>query len=399
MEFPSSSVALLIVVAAIVLLTFQALTIAALVLLRARRRESEARTAAMLNAGPDTMFLVTINGVFVDYRARGHPRPGNGEPLVGRHIGNVFPASVAASYAAALARLGQESGPILLEYPLPTPDGERQYEARVVPCRPREALVVVRDVTERKASERTLHEMQADLSRLARLTALGEFAASIAHEIRQPLTGILINAKTCLRWLGSSTPDLGETRAALGDVVDAVQRADEIIRRNRELFKHRTVQKTLLDLRSVLGEVEALARSRMHAGHVTFITSVTSEVPPVLADRVELQQVLLNLIGNSIDAMESVDPRTRRIEVSSAVTPDGHVKISVRDAGIGLAGVDRDRMFALSYTTKAAGSGVGLSISRAIVEAHGGQLWAEDNTEGGATFSFTLPTDSTVSAT
>ncbi len=279
------------------------------------------------------------------------------------------------------------------------PDGERQYEARLAPCRTNEVLAVVRDVTEQRQSLHELHETQADLSRLSRLTALGEFAASIAHEIRQPLTGILVNAKTCLRWLSGSQPDLSEVRDALSDVVEAGQRANEIIRRNRELFRHHTVQMTALDVNSVIREVEELARSRLQTARVSLITSMMPDVPPVDGDRVELQQVLLNLIGNSIDAMENIEWNARRIEVSSSLALDGSVKVAVRDTGVGLAGVDRERMFALAYTTKASGSGVGLSISRSIIEAHGGRLWAEQNADRGATFWFTLPVHPTASAT
>jgi PAS domain S-box-containing protein len=383
------------IIGAVTVFVLQGLTITALVLQRARRRELEARHVAMLSAAPDMMFLLTKDGQYLDHHDGQLPLVS--APLTGKHLHEVLPAHVAAAYREAFARLSREPGPVLFEYEMATPGGERQFEARVMPCRENEVLVVVRDVTERKVSERMLHQTQADLSRLSRLTALGEFAASIAHEIRQPLTGILINTKTCLRWLGGSAPDLGEVRSALTDVVDSVQRADEIIRRNRELFKHHTVQKTQVDVHGLIEEVEALAHSRLLGDHITLITSVTGDVPPVLADRVELQQVLLNLIGNGIDAMESVDSRARRIEISASLMPEGNVKISVRDGGVGLDGVDRDRMFALSYTTKASGTGVGLAISRAIVEAHGGKLWAENNHDGsGATFSFTLPVHSTM---
>jgi signal transduction histidine kinase len=257
----------------------------------------------------------------------------------------------------------------------------------------------VRDITDQKQSQQALHETQSDLSRLSRLTALGEFAASIAHEIRQPLTGILVNATTCLRWLASSSPDLTEVRAALSDVIEAGQRANEIIRRNRELFRHHTIQMTLLDLNAIIGDVEALARSRLQAGNVTLITSIERDMPAVYGDRVELQQVLLNLIGNSIDAMEGVESTSRRIVISSGRSANGDVMVSVRDNGVGLAGVDRERMFALAYTTKPSGSGVGLAISRSIIEAHGGRLWAEDNVPCGASFSFTLPIHSTAMVT
>jgi signal transduction histidine kinase len=251
------------------------------------------------------------------------------------------------------------------------------------------------DITARKKSEQALQEAQADLSRVSRLTALGEFAASIAHEVRQPLTAILMNAKTCLQWIGDATPDLHEIRAALLDVVDAGRHADEVIRRNRELFKHHTVQKAPLDINDVIGDVTVLARTRLHGSDVILSTSLAGDLPPVNGDRVELQQVLLNLIANSIDALDTVDPGSRSIEVSSSLT-DGVVKVSVRDTGVGLDGVDVQRMFTLSYTTKQSGTGVGLAVSRSIVEAHGGRLWAEQNPDGGATFSFTVPAHQTV---
>ena len=254
------------------------------------------------------------------------------------------------------------------------------------------------DITERKKSEQALLEAQADLSRLSRLTALGEFAASIAHEIRQPLTAILMNAKTALRCLTGSPPDVTEVREALFDVVSAGQRADEIIRRNRELFRHHAVQKSALDVNAVIADVSQLARGRLQAGHIMLQTRLAPGLPAVNGDRVELQQVLLNLIANSIDAMDGIDGASRLIEVSSGLTPEGIVKVSVRDTGVGLQGVDTRRMFALSYTTKPTGSGVGLSISRAIVEAHGGQLWSEQNAGRGATFSFTIPLHATMAS-
>ncbi len=388
------------IVGAATLLVLQGLLIAALIVQRSRRRKVEARNSAILNAAPDMMFLLTKQGVFLDFHAPIRRdlfvQP---DSFIGRNMGDVLPPRVAATIAGVFARLDKEPSPIIVEYVLPMPDGDRQYEGRVVPCRTNEVLIVVRDVTQRKRSERALIEAQADLSRLSRLTALGEFTASIAHEIRQPLTVILLNAKTCLRWLSGKTPDLTEISAALTDVMDAGQRANEIIRRNRELFKHHTVQTTPLDINVVISDVEALAKSRLAAARVTLVTSVPPDVPAVQGDRVELQQVLLNLIGNSIDAMDGDHASSRLIEISSGLAPDGLVRISVRDTGSGLKGVDRARMFELSYTTKPSGSGVGLSISRSIVEAHGGQLWAEEGTGRGATFSFTLPVHSNASLT
>jgi PAS domain S-box-containing protein len=251
------------------------------------------------------------------------------------------------------------------------------------------------DITDRKKSELALQEAQADLSRVSRLTALGEFAASIAHEVRQPLTAILMNAKTCLRWISDAAPDLTEIRAALVDVVDAGNRADEVIRRSRELFRHHTVQKAPLDINQVIEDVTLLARDRLLGSQVALVPSLAPNLPAVYGDRVELRQVLLNLIANSIDAMETIEPGSRLIEVITALTDD-MVKVSVSDTGIGLEGVDVHRMFTLSYTTKPAGTGVGLAVSRSIIEAHGGRLCAEENNSPGATFSFTVPLHSTM---
>ena len=247
------------------------------------------------------------------------------------------------------------------------------------------------DITERKKVEQALHGAQAELARVSRLVALGEFATSIAHEVRQPLTAILANARACLRWLANGSPDLSELRSALWDVVDASRRADDVIRRNRELFTHHTVQKAPLDINWIIREVALLARTRLQGNQVALAPSLAAELPAVYGDRVELQQVLLNLVANAIDAMESVDPRSRRIELGTSLAVEGMVQVSVSDRGVGLEGVDMQRIFMGAYTTKVEGTGVGLSISRSIVEAHGGRLWAEQNPDRGATFFFTVP--------
>jgi PAS domain S-box-containing protein len=352
----------------------------------------EARNRAILGAIPDLMFLLTKDGIYVDYYAPDESRlllePAQ---FLGRHMHDVLPPASAAAFDDGFARLATGETPVILEYGLEMPDGERQYEARMVSCSGDQVLAVVRDMTERKRAEHVLHETQSELARVSRLTALGEFAASIAHEVRQPLTSITINAKTCLRWLSSAAPDLAELRAALVDVVDAGQRADDVITRNRELFNDHTVQKVPIDLNDVIRDVTVLVRQRVQVSRIMLMTYVDGPLPPVNADRVELQQVLLNLISNSIDAMEGTDAGSKQIAISASVAGDGMVKVAVSDTGVGLKGVDMRRMFTISYTTKPRGTGVGLSISRAIVEAHGGQLWAEQNNGAGATFFFTLP--------
>jgi PAS domain S-box-containing protein len=253
----------------------------------------------------------------------------------------------------------------------------------------------ITDTTERKRAEQKLQEVQAELARIGRLNALGEFAASIAHEVRQPLTAIISSARAAMRFLGNGAT--AEAEEALSYVLDASKRADAVIERNRELFRNRRVQKELLDCNAVVGEAMAMARPTLQAGLVSAVTALADHLPAIEGDRIELQQVLLNLIVNAIEAMESVDAADRRLEISTALSPSGEVQVSVSDRGVGLAAVDLQRLFTLSYTTKTGGTGVGLSISRSIIEAHGGRLWAERRTRG-ATFSFTVPAAPTAAA-
>ena len=250
------------------------------------------------------------------------------------------------------------------------------------------------DITDRRQADLALQEAHLELARVSRLTWLGEFAASVAHEVRQPLTSIMMNARSCLQWLAGTSPDFTEIRAALLDVVDASDRAGEIIHRNRELFRDHTVQKAPLDINGVIREVVAMARrARLESRGCVLATSLDARLPPVLGDRVQLQQVLWNLLVNSIDAVEGNEPGSRRIQISSLVAADDAVEVRVRDNGVGLNAVDTRSMFLPAYTTKPNGMGMGLSISRSIIEAHGGQLWAEQNIDGGATFFLMLPAE------
>ena len=181
-------------------------------------------------------------------------------------------------------------------------------------------------------------------------------------------------------------------------MLDASKRADAVIEHNRELFRNRRVQKELLDCNTVFAEAATMARPKLESGQVSLVMSLAEHLPTIDGDRIELQQVLLNLIVNAIDAMEPVDPAQRRLEISTALAPSGEVQVSVSDRGIGLGAVDMTKLFMLSYTTKPGGTGVGLSISRSIIEAHGGRLWAETRAGGGATFTFTVPAASATSA-
>lgn len=383
----------------IALLIIQAVMIAVLWLERTRRRESEARTLAILSAAPDLMFVQTRDGVFLDYYAPEHDRllvaP---EQFIGRNMRDVLPPALVERLVPLFERVGESDQPVIAEYSLVFDGDERWYEARMVPCGDDKILSVVRDLTDRtraaaaqKLADQSLRHAHADLERMSRLVAFGEFATSIAHEVSQPLTAIILNARTCLKWLRDPAPDLAEVRATLAEVIDAGKRADAIITRNRELFRHRIVEKHRLSVNDLMREVEALAGSRLGMQHVRLETRIAGDLPPVFGDRIELSQLLLNLIANAIDAMQRLEVKSRVVTITGQLTAEQEVEVSVRDVGAGLAGVEAERMFTPGYTTKPKGTGVGLSICRAIVEAHGGRIWATPNSGPGATFSFTIP--------
>jgi PAS domain S-box-containing protein len=374
---------------AIAVFALQSLTIAALLFQRSRRRETEARNAAILKAIPDRMFLLNRDGVFLDAHAPGSAV--ESAPVPGSHLRDIFPADAAAAIEEGIARSKSGESPDVSEYSVDRPDGTHHFEARVVPAGGGHILAIVRDITARRRAETALHHAEGELRRVSRLALLGEFTASIAHEVRQPLTAILMNARSCLKRLSGEGPDITEVEAGLADIVDASRRAEEVIQRNRELFRNQRVEKAALDINDVVREAVELASTRLRDQHVQFAMALARDLPPVSGDRVELQQVLLNLIANGIEAMEAVDPASRRAQVSTLLEDGGMVRVSVSDSGVGLEGVDRQRLFTLAYTTKPTGTGVGLSISRSIVAAHGGRLWAEPNEGGGAVFHFTVP--------
>ena len=247
------------------------------------------------------------------------------------------------------------------------------------------------DITDRRQAEQALGEAHAEIHRVSRLTALGEFAAALSHELRQPLTAIIMNAHTTLCQLEQTPLDHEAMKDGLADLVDAGHRAEAVIQRNRELFRHQTVQTSALDINAVVREVVVLSAARLREHHVTVATALTDDLPAVRGDRIELLQVLLNLLANAVDAMERDEKAERRITITTSRLDQGAVVVAVKDRGVGLDAVDMQRMFTLSYTTKAAGTGVGLSISRSIIQAHGGRIWASQNADRGATFSFSVP--------
>jgi PAS domain S-box-containing protein len=246
------------------------------------------------------------------------------------------------------------------------------------------------DITERRQAEEALRQAQADLARISRITTMGELTASLAHEVNQPIAAAVTDANTCLRWLNRDHPDLEEAREAASRVVKDATRAAEIISRTRLLFKKVTPQWESVDLNETIREMVALMSGEPARYSISVRTELAADLPQVMGDRVQLQQVLMNLMMNSIDSMKDVDG-TRQLTIQSKCGDDDQVLISVSDTGVGLPPQQADQIFNAFFTTKAHGTGMGLRISRTIVESHGGRLWAADNSPRGASFAFTLP--------
>jgi PAS domain S-box-containing protein len=254
------------------------------------------------------------------------------------------------------------------------------------------SIAVERDEaqSELRASEDALRQAQADLAHVSRVTTLGEMAASIAHEVDQPLSGVVINANACLRFLTGASPNLDEVREGLQAIARDGRRASEVTTRIRALARRAPTEKVSLDINEVIREVVALAEGEARRTRARLRTELAENLPHVLGDRVQLQQVVLNLLLNGLDAMHAVVGRPRELAISTQKESSDRVRVAVKDSGSGIDPQLANRMFEAFYTTKRSGIGMGLSISRTIVEQHGGRLWAVPNDGPGTTFHFTV---------
>jgi C4-dicarboxylate-specific signal transduction histidine kinase len=244
---------------------------------------------------------------------------------------------------------------------------------------------------EREHAEEALRQARADLAHVSRVTTMGELTASLAHEVNQPIGAAVTNANTCLRWLAGDTPNLEEARAAAMRVVTDGRRAAEIISRVRLLFKKGTPERELVDANEVIQGMIVLLRGEATRNSISVRTELPADLPQIMGDRVQLQQVMMNLMMNSIDAMKNVDGK-RELTIKSERGENEQLLVSVSDTGVGLPPQQTDQIFTAFFTTKLNGTGMGLRISRSIVESHGGRLWAGGNSPRGASFHFTLPT-------
>jgi PAS domain S-box-containing protein len=253
------------------------------------------------------------------------------------------------------------------------------------------ALAITRDLTDHMLASEALRQAEAALARVNRVTTLGVLAASIAHEVNQPLGAITTSAAACSRWLGAQPPDMEKARSALQRIVADGRRAAQVVDRIRALVNRQAPRRNRVDLNEAILEVIALTRDEMRRNAITLKSSLAPDVPPIQGDRVQLQQVVLNLIVNAIEAMKGSGARWRELAIGSARDGGDAVTVEVRDSGPGIDADHVDRLFEAFYTTKEEGIGMGLSISRSIIEAHGGQLWVTSNVPHGAIFRFSLP--------
>jgi PAS domain S-box-containing protein len=353
--------------------------------------------ARLLDLTHDTIFVRDMNDCITYWNRGAEELYGwRQEEALGKvsHqlMATVFPAPL-EEIMAMLLRVGRWEGELVHT----KRDGTRvvvssrwslQRDAR---GRPVAVMETNNDITERNRAQDALRRIQAELAHVNRVMTLGELTASIAHEVNQPLAGIVTNGGACLRWLERKPPELDEARAALRSIISDGMRASEVIQRLRALSKKTELQKTRLDVNGVIEDVVRLVRRELLEQLASLRVELAPGLPPVLGDRVQLQQVILNLVMNGMEAMADVTARPRELVIRSRRHEAAQVLIEVEDAGSGIDPKYLDRLFSAFFTTKPDGMGMGLSISRSIIEAHGGRIWATRNAGAGATFHFTLP--------
>jgi PAS domain S-box-containing protein len=354
-------------------------------------RHSEERSRAILRAIPDWMFIMSSDGVFLDYHVKNPEAllvpP---EAFLGKTMHAVLPPWLADAHQRSFDRALASNEPERLEYSVDSRNEVRFYEACIVPCDSDRLLSIVRDITDRKRAELDAAAQRQELAHLNRVLMLAEQSGALAHELSQPLAAILSNAQAARRLLDHHPVDLDELRATLDDVIKNDKRAGAVIHRLRELLKKSNTVLQPLDLNEVTREALDLTRSDLLLRRMPITTALSPGIPPVLGDRVQLQQVILNLVFNACDAMSTVDPAERELTLTT-VADDEFVQIAIADRGAGIPDGQLDSVFEPFVTHRPQGLGLGLTISRSIVLAHRGRIQAENNADRGATFRCFLP--------
>ena len=366
---------------------------------RKRAEEAVREQANLLNLTHDTVF---VRGLTDEITYWNH----GAEELYGwtneEAIGQVTHQLLQTTFSAPLEEINKElldAGRWEGEITQTKRDGSRVVVAsrwsiqRNKQGQPVAILETNNDITERKQAEAALQKAQSELAHVTRVTTLGELTASIAHEVNQPLAAVVTNGNACLRWLARQPPNLIEAQQAVERIIKDGHRASEVIGRIRTLVKKAPQRKDRVDINDIIREVIALAQGEVYRNRVSLMTQLSDGLPLVLGDRIQLQQVILNLIINGVEAMSGQKENPRELVINSRKDDSSGLLVAVRDSGIGLESVKLEQLFDAFYTTKREGMGMGLAISRSIIEAHGGRLWATANSPHGAVFQFTLPAE------
>jgi len=360
-------------------------------------RESEERYRRLVELSPDGIAvaqaerIVFVNAAMVQLRGAKGPEDIVGRPfidyvhpesraLVGQQVRQTLAAAETTPFAeASLLRLDGTS----IDVELATAPFRYQGQPAV--------QFVVRDITQRRRAAEMLQKVHGELAHVTRAMTLDELVGAVAHEINQPLAAIVADANASLNWLAEAGPELDRVREALDAIVREGHRAGEVIKRIRQLARKGAPRRHPMDVNDVVHDVLPLVNTELRHQEIALTLDLGSELAPVVGDRIQLQQVILNLVMNAIEAMESVADRPREVVIRTRPHDGAQVLVSIQDTGVGIAAYQVDELFSAFFTTKPDGVGMGLSIARSIVEAHGGRLWAAPNTPHGTIFRFTLP--------
>jgi PAS domain S-box-containing protein len=389
------------IIVAVSIIILQALGIGWLLFTRAKRRQAEEakdKLAAIVETSDDAILSKTLEGTIISWNAGAEKIYGySANEIVGQHVSTLAPPELKGEVEGILERLSRGEGVDHLETQRVSKEGMRiDVSLTISPIKNERGIIIgastiARDITVRKKAEVEELQHREELAHLSRVTMLGELSGSLAHELNQPLTAILSNAQAAQHFLEHDSVDLDELRDILTDIVDQDIRAGEVIHRLRLLLKKGEVDQQPLDVNNTVQEVLKLIDGDLVNHGVTMHTKLAPALPPVKGDRVQLQQVLLNLVMNASDAMSSHSSTERQMVVCTEFSDGEGVRFSVSDCGSGIAPDELEQVFEPFFTTKPHGLGLGLSVCRTIISAHGGKLWAANNPERGATFHFTVP--------